>query len=64
MVMTIIEYYISTNFMHQVAYLSFLGSYIKKSYVLKQVWDQETFKIDDKICPSEFLTSRQVLKTI
>jgi hypothetical protein len=64
MVMTIIEYYISTNFMHQVAYLSFLGSYIKKSMYLSRFEIKKTFKIDDKICPSEFLTSRQVLKTI
>jgi AraC family transcriptional activator of pobA len=49
----------------RVAYLSF-GQLYKKIYVLKQVWDQENIqKIDDKICPSEFLTSgRQVLKTI
>jgi hypothetical protein len=55
MVTTIIVYYISTNFMHQSCLFELLGSYIKKIYVLKQVWDQEKHsKIDDKICPSEF----------
>jgi hypothetical protein len=43
--------------MHQSCLFELLGSYIKKSYVLKQVWDQKNIqKIDDKIC-SEFLTS-------
>jgi hypothetical protein len=51
--------------MHQSCLFELLGSYIKKIYVLKQVWDQENIqKIDDKICPSEFWPQRQVLKTI
>jgi hypothetical protein len=44
MVTTIIVYYISTNFMHQSCLFELLGSYIKKIYVLKQVWDQENIK--------------------
>jgi hypothetical protein len=61
MVTTIIVYYISTNFMHQSCLFELLGSYIKKIYVLKQVWDQENIqKLMIKICPSEFWPGRQV----
>jgi AraC family transcriptional activator of pobA len=57
MVTTIIEYYISTNFMHQSCLFELLGQlYKKKSMYLSRFEIKKTFKKDDKICPSEFLT--------